>query len=115
MELSTSWEAVSRSAIQEFPNILWNPKVHYLVRKGPPLVPILSHISPVRTTPSYFPKIHFNIILPHLSLPSGLLPSGFLTEILYASLRPHACYMPAHLILLVLIILIVLGKEYKLF
>jgi hypothetical protein len=64
MELNPSWETTSRSATQEVPNILWNLKVHYRVRKNPPRIPTLSQADAVHITPFYFSKMHLNIILP---------------------------------------------------
>jgi hypothetical protein len=95
MQLSPSWGAANCEAIQELPSSFWNPKVHRRVHKSPPLVPILSPINPVYTTQSYLRSILILSTHLHLGLPSGLFPSGFPTNILYAFLfSPHSCYMP---------------------
>jgi hypothetical protein len=87
MELNPSWEAANCAATQEHPSNLWNPKLHYHVHKSPPLAHIQSQINPVHTTLSYLSKIDFNIINPPiLWTSSGLFPSGFPTNILYAFL-----------------------------
>jgi hypothetical protein len=67
MKLSPSWVTASCAATQEISNILRNPKVHYRVHKSPLIVPILSQINQVHTTPSYLSKNQFNIIHPPTS------------------------------------------------
>jgi hypothetical protein len=71
MNQSSSWEAKSCSASQEFPCALWPMKVHPSVYNNSPLSPILSQINPVQTLPSYFFKISWSI--------HGFFLSGFLT------------------------------------
>jgi hypothetical protein len=113
MELSHSWEAASCAATQELSTILWNLKVHNHVHKNPSLVSILSQIYPVHSTPSYI-SLRSILVLSthlHLGLSSGLFPSGFPTNILYALLPIHTM-CPAHICDLV--ILIIIGEEYKL-
>jgi hypothetical protein len=82
MELSPSWKATTHSATQEFSNILQKLKVHYSIHESPLLVPILSQMNPVHTTPSLL-VLSFHL---HIGLPSGLFPSGFPTKTLYAFL-----------------------------
>jgi hypothetical protein len=67
-ELSPSREAAKCAAkTEEFPSILWNPKVHYRINKNPPLFPILNQIDLIHTIPSYLSKIHFNTVHPPTS------------------------------------------------
>ena len=115
MEQSPSWEANRFSASPEIPHILWNPKVHYRIRKCSPHVPVLSQINPVHAPHS---TTWWSILILswhlHLGLPSDLIPSGFPTETLYAPLLSTIrATCPAHLILLDLISRMVLGEDYR--
>jgi hypothetical protein len=63
-------EANSRSAIQEFHYILWNPKVNYLDSQQPPVDPVLSQMTQSKPSLSSFLKTYFNInILPSTPRP----------------------------------------------
>ena len=48
MDQSLSWEGNKFSGNKEIPRTLWNPKLHYRINNGPPLVSILSQIDPGR-------------------------------------------------------------------
>jgi hypothetical protein len=81
MEQNPSLENSSHSDSQEITRPPRNPKDHHRAHKGPPLVPILSQTNPVHNLPSYFRKIHSDIIYsPRLRLLSGLFLSALPTE-----------------------------------
>jgi hypothetical protein len=71
MEMNPSWEAASHPATKDFHNILRNLDVHHGVRKCPPLIPIMSHITLVHTTLTnlskelflYYPPTHISNFL----------------------------------------------------
>jgi hypothetical protein len=57
MEQSLSWEAPVAQLLKNFSKILWNLNIFYRVYNGPPLVPVVGHISPVHTISFYiFPR-----------------------------------------------------------
>jgi hypothetical protein len=68
MELSHPWETASLSDTQEFPPPpkMKNPKVRYHAQKSPQLVPLVSQINPVYTSPSYLSKDHFYYTLTYV-------------------------------------------------
>jgi hypothetical protein len=95
------WETGSRSNSRKIPRFLWIPKIHYRVHKGPPLVRMLSQITPVHNlTPSFFKRSILTVgLLFRLrpDLPSRLLPSICPTKILYTFISNTHDKCPAQL------------------
>ena len=115
MEQIPSWEANSSSASQEIPRISWNPKVHYRIHKCPSPVSGLSQINPLHASNSTFFKCILIIyIYQCLWFPSGLLPSGLPTKILYIHLPAFLrATWPDQLSVLNLITRKIFGWDYR--
>jgi hypothetical protein len=92
-------------AAVEFPHILRNPKIHYRVHKS--LVSILSHISPVHTTPflydstQYYPPTYVvvfqmvSFLLAHPLISSMHSSSAFMLHALHI-FPSLTCYIAPH-------------------
>jgi hypothetical protein len=113
-ELSPSWEAANCAATQELPAFYGTRRFITMFTRA--FHWSLSWARSTQLTPSHPISLRYILILfthLHLGLPSGLFPSEFPTNILYTSSSPHSCYIPAHLILFDLIILIMLGEVWS--
>jgi hypothetical protein len=100
------------SASQGISRLLWNQTVHCRVCRSPPL----NRVTWIQSISSYPIHVCFILILfSHLllDLPNGVFPSGFPAKIPHAfSIAPMYATWPAHLSLLDVIFLIILGEEH---
>jgi hypothetical protein len=108
---ASSWEANSRSVSQEITRLLWNPKTCHF-HKTPPLVYILNQVYLVHSLTLCFTFILILSTHQRLGVRSGLFPSGFPTEILYAFffVSPVLTTCPAHFILPYLMTVLIFGE-----
>jgi hypothetical protein len=99
----------------EKPPVLWNPEVHYLFHKIPPLVRTLNQISQVNTTLRNFSNIHFITIILSTSKYCLFHLSFWLSHQnpLCIAVLPRLATCLAHVILFDLISVIILSKRHK--
>jgi len=108
------WDGDSLSSGQEIPFLLWKPEVRYCVHNSPPLDPMLRQLSPVHILTFYSFLKSVLILSSSMTMPSKLSHSDLSTKILYAFMIPLRATCSAHLILLDLITLIIIGEGHKL-
>ena len=89
---------------------LWNPEVQCRIHKDSPIIPILSRINPIPRIDTHLFKVHSNIVLQSTPRSVGL-PVKILKALLPSSILATC---PAHLNLLDIITLTILGERYKL-
>jgi hypothetical protein len=104
------WELLNSSRIAQH---FTEPEGSLPCSQEPATVPILSQMNPVHTTPSYFSKIHLNIIFPPTSRYFYWSRSFWLSHQnpICISLRPMHATCPAHITRLDSIILVILGED----
>jgi hypothetical protein len=105
MELSPSWEAANCAATQELPSIygtrrfitVFKRALHWCLSWAKSIHWCLSWARSIQSAPPHpIPSSSILIFSTHLRLGllSGLFPSGFPTNILYAFSSPHSYYIP---------------------
>jgi hypothetical protein len=99
VQLSSSWEASSRSATQEILSSLWNPKFHCRVYKSLLLVPIRIQTNPIHNFSFYIFKSAVGIATDYELEDRGLgvrVPMG--SRIFTSPCRPDRLWGPPNLL-----------------
>jgi hypothetical protein len=103
----TSWEDDNHSTSQEFPRLLWKPKVHYRLHNSSSLLRIISQINPIHNFQP-FPIRSIVILSSHGVQVFGMISSLQVCDRNFVCLSPvsHFLYVPKILAFLDSVILI---------